>query len=125
MVILTTLSSLPSMAMKEIINDQNDRIVYSRSSRPDNTYLYNDNDYIPGKIGTINYTPAERRAAAHYTLTPISYGQLKELGDNIKVELIGTTWEYNYNEYKTDKNIFVIIILKGKRRHITIRKEII
>lgn len=105
LVILITAGSLPSYAIKEIVNDQTDRIVYSRSTKPDNSYVYSDAYYSNAGTGQIQYSKPELKAARYYQLQPVSYYQLKELGNNINPELVGTRWTYYYEEESSDRNM--------------------
>lgn len=98
LVLCSFMTSLPSYAMKIIVNDQNDRVVYSRSSRPDNDAYYEE-----------TYTNTDIQHNENYILQQPDYGQLKELSENLKPEMIGTTWDYSHNDEEnpqiSDSNI--------------------
>ncbi len=89
LVCLTFISVMPSYAMKLIVNDENDRIVYSRSSFPHNEVTYSDED-VTTKVKTSYYKSLKQ--------TPEYYEyQLKLLGNDFRKELAGTKW-YLANE---------------------------
>ncbi len=95
---LSFVSALPSYAMKIIVNDKNDRIVYSRSNLFDNEIK--DNQYSFEKyINKNNYASIEDYAAAKQYKSQKEYTSLKKLSNEIRTELIGTTWNYDETEY--------------------------
>lgn len=84
---LTFLSVLPSSAMKIIVNNANDRIVYSRSSGPD--------EIITEEVDT--QTPQSKTSYYKSLNTNPEYYeyQLRLLGSDFRNELAGTKWYYN------------------------------
>lgn len=83
---LTFISVLPASAMKIIVNNEHDRIVYSRSSGPDE-----DVSYTTEQTQTTEMNSYLR----HYMGNPEYYQyQLRLLGDDIRRELVGTKWYY-------------------------------
>lgn len=80
------IGNLPSYAMKIIVNDDKDRIVYSRSSFPgEETYT----EYTNENENTNTTTPVT------YKRTNLTESQLYYLSNEIRDELIGTYWNYN------------------------------
>ena len=99
---LTFLSVLPSYATKIIVNDNKDRIVYSRSSRPPKeiiTEQYVVNEYSEPQ-NTNPYTEEEKNSYIYtYSVRNVNYNlAILDLGNDIREELVGTKWYYP--EYK-------------------------
>ena len=101
--------SLPCYAMKLIVNDNADRIVYSRSSKPDKIIeeiepvtetttpisstskeVQNETTTTVSQTGTVDGHPI-----VTYVKKSYDPAYLKYLGDNIKPELVGTTWVFD------------------------------
>lgn len=93
LVCLTFLSVLPSYATKVIVNDDQDRIVYSRSSRPpkeiiteqniQNTEAVQDNDNVRGSW------------IRDYSVKNQEYNtSIIRLFIDLREELVGTSWGY-------------------------------
>ena len=116
LVFLSIITALPSCAMKIISHDQNDRIVYSRSSRPDTTYLYDVNEYnAVQEENTLQEEapPAEDISGGNY-ITKASYEAGKSqspeyynyqrmlLSTDFRRELAGTNWAYT-NYYTSEE----------------------
>lgn len=99
----SVVSAMPAYAMKVIVNDQNDRVVYSRSNKYDNSYK-GDSYYSTKGFGQVNYTKAEQTAAKNYRPQPVDEYQLYELSRDLKRDLIGTTWYYDNNNYDDNNN---------------------
>lgn len=72
--IMCIFASMPAHALKLIVNDSADRTVPSRSSTQ--TYEYVDE--------TLDYSGSSTK----------NFADLKYLSDNIRGELVGTTWFY-------------------------------
>lgn len=139
LIMLGLVANTPAFALKIIVNDQNDRVVYSRSSKhgPDE---YVEEDYVKkevvtkkttktkvekkaeelatGQVQDINNAqttvetkttelPEVAKTTATETKTTVTtvkvikpgFAHLKELSENLKPEMIGTTWVYDYSEY--------------------------
>lgn len=96
LVFLSMFSAMPSFAMKVIVNDQKDRVVYTRSNW--NTDPYGDmiKSYETTQ-NAVNYTEKEKAAAETYKPKYVDTADLKELSNNLKPEMIGIKWEYNYD----------------------------
>ena len=101
---LTFLSVLPSYATKIIVNNDKDRIVYSRSSRPpkeiitqpeytQNTVQNTEND------NNISTDGNPKRSWIYYkSVTNPDYNwSITNFVDDIREELIGTRWNYPRN----------------------------
>jgi hypothetical protein len=73
----------PSFALRMIVNTVEDRTVPSRCTTPDN-YIEEDNSYVEIENKKNSYN-ASRFDARHKDY----------LGENIRRELIGTTWDYS------------------------------
>ncbi len=89
-VCLAFISVMPSYATKIIVNDDNDRIVYSRSSFPQNEVTYTEEE-VTTKAKTSYYKSLKQ--------TPEFYEhQLKLLGNDFRKELAGTKWYLSSEE---------------------------
>lgn len=95
LVFLSICSSMPVFAMKVIVNDQKDRVVYSRSNWNTNPYDDMTQNYQTTQ-NAVNYTEKEKAAAETYKPKYVDEADLKELSNNLKPEMIGIKWEYNY-----------------------------
>ena len=101
--------SLPCYAMKLIVNDNADRIVYSRSSKPDTVIQEietvteekeqvsevksTNSDYATASVTDSNL--AQGQPMVTYVKKSYDPAYLKYLGENIKPELVGTTWVFD------------------------------
>ena len=92
LVFMLFIGNLPSFAMKIIVNNDNDRIVYSRSSFPgdeaDSSYNNNDDGNVP----------------VNYKKNNLTNEQLQYLTNEIRDELIGTYWNFNENNAQNVNN---------------------
>lgn len=96
--ILMGLTALPTYAAKIIINNENDRIVYSRSSfaADDTKYDVEQEQQMPKTIVKTSYF---KRAG----LDPVKDQQLLYiLGQDFRIELAGTKWNYVDEEVVTE-----------------------
>ncbi len=92
LVFMLFIGNLPSFAMKIIVNNDNDRIVYSRSSAPsDEVY----NDYNSRESGNV---------PVNYKKNNLTNEQLQYLTNEIRDELIGTYWNFNDNNAQNVNN---------------------
>ena len=85
---LTVISALPAYATKIIVNDNQDRIVYSRSTLPSETIVYEQNDG--------NETFNEQKYYGNKNSEQDNY-QLHLLGNDFRIELAGTKWNLEEN----------------------------
>lgn len=94
LVCLTFISSMPSFAMKVIVNNENDRIVYSRSSGFDD-----DGNYGTFNINLNSYEKRRNPAQNNY--------ELGLLGTEFRTELAGTKWHLvnNTPQKPIEKNL--------------------
>ena len=94
---LTVLTALPSYAVKIIVNNENDRIVYSRSSfAADDTNYDVDEPEVTKKIVKTSYF---KRAG----LNPEADQHLLYLlGKDFRTELAGTQWNYEDEQVVTE-----------------------
>ncbi len=119
LIMLGLVSNMPAFALKLIVNDQNDRVVYSRSSKPDpDEYIeenyeqqktnYNTQEETIDELSGTNEDQDENNVIEEATdenvqttvnVVKPGYAHLKELSENLKPEMIGTTWYYDYSEY--------------------------
>ena len=89
-IIFSLISAIPAFAMKKILNDNNDRRVPSRCSGPveeyteEETYVYNTN-YQNNQMPPYNASYQMERYIHYYK--PL-------LSQDMRTELIGTTWYY-------------------------------
>ena len=88
---LTLLSSIPCFASKIIVNDENDRIVYSRSSRP--------NERIDETVYDSYLTSYNQKRNPQ-----LNTYQLGLLGKEFRTELAGKKWVSVNNTQETVKN---------------------
>ncbi len=88
---LTLLSSIPCFASKIIVNDEKDRIVYSRSSRPD--------ERIDDMVYDSNLNSYERKRDPQ-----LSTYHLTLLSKEFRKELVGKKWNVVKDTKKTTKN---------------------
>ena len=92
LVFMLFIGNLPSFAMKIIVNNDNDRIVYSRSSFPgdeaDSSYNNNDDGNVP----------------VNYKKNNLTNEQLQYLTNEIRDELIGTYWNFDENNAQNVNN---------------------
>ena len=80
----TLISALPTYATKVIINNNNDRIVYSRSSGPENKINEEEN------LSTETVYYGNKNSEQNET-------KLLLLGNDFRLELAGTKWNLNDN----------------------------
>ena len=115
LIMLGLVSNMPAFALKLIVNDQNDRVVYSRSSKPDpDEYIeenyeqqeanYNTKEETVDEFSTTDEEQIVEETTDEDVQTTVNvvkpgYAHLKELSENLKPEMIGTTWVYDYSEY--------------------------
>ena len=96
---LTFLSVLPSYATKVIVNDDKDRIVYSRSSRPPKV-IVNEQQVENGQNNSYQNDSYQNNSTKTSWIktqsinNPIYNWSIFELQENIREELVGTTWNY-------------------------------
>ncbi len=97
---LIVISAIPSYATKIIINNENDRIVYSRSS-------YDDNATYDEETKNIIKTSYFRREGLN-----LEYDRylLELLGRDFRKELAGTKWHYD------EETIEIPVITKSKHQ---------
>jgi hypothetical protein len=81
---LTFISVMPSYAVKLIIGEENDRVVYSRSSFPQNEIVVSD-EGVKTTVKT-SYYKSLNQNPEYYEY------QLKLLGNDFRKELAGTKW---------------------------------
>lgn len=87
---LTFISVLPANAVKLIVNDANDRIVYSRSS--------SHNDDVEA-VQEETETTVKNSYLRNFTGNPEYYNyQMRLLGDDLREELVGTRWYYEQQQ---------------------------
>lgn len=99
---LTFLSVLPSYATKIIVNNDKDRIVYSRSSRPPKEIVtqpeYTQQKIVQNTENDNNILPDgnPKRSWIYYkSITSPDYNySVIEFAQNMREELIGTKWNY-------------------------------
>ncbi len=82
---LTFVSVMPSYAMKIIVNNENDRIVYSRSSFPHDEVSFSDEEVEQVKVKS-SYYKSSSQNPEYYEY------QLRLLGNDFRKELAGTKW---------------------------------
>jgi hypothetical protein len=115
LIMLGLVSNMPAFALKLIVNDQNDRVVYSRSSKPDpDEYIeenyeqqeanYNTKEETVDEFSNTDEEQIVEETTDEDVQTTVNvvkpgYAHLKELSENLKPEMIGTTWVYDYSEY--------------------------
>ena len=122
LIMLGLVANTPAFALKLIVNDQNDRVVYSRSSKPEpDEYIeenyeqqetnYNtkeetvdefsgaDEEQIVEETENVVEETTEENVQTTVNVVKPGYAHLKELSENLKPEMIGTTWVYDYSEY--------------------------
>lgn len=92
MVFMFFVGNLPSFAMKIIVNNDNDRIVYSRSSFPGDEV---DADYNNGNDGYVSVNSKKNN---------LTDEQLQYLTNEIRDELIGTYWNFDDNNAQNVNN---------------------
>ena len=110
LIMLGLVSNMPAFALKLIVNDQTDRVVYSRSSKPGPDEYIEENYTVEEKAqvkqrnveaqtyNTNGVQAIEEDDTA--TTTKSEFEQLKKLSESLKPEMIGTTWYYDYSEYQ-------------------------
>lgn len=110
LILCSYISVLPCYAKKVIVNDQNNRIVYSRSNWDIGTAVQ-DFDYSTDSTGEVQYSQEQVEAARNFRPQYIDEYKLQELGRNIKLNLVGTTWtntdnvKYAHNVNNIDENV--------------------
>lgn len=102
-ILCSFISVLPCYAKKIIVNDQGNRIVYSRSNWDIGTDVQ-EFDYSTDSTGEVQYTDEQVEAARNFKPQYIEDYKLEDLGKNIKLELVGTTW-VTHNDVKQLENI--------------------
>ncbi len=86
---LTVISALPTYATKIIVNDNQDRIVYSRSSFPNEAVIYEET--------TINKPEQTPKYYGNKNQEQSDY-QRNLLGNDFRLELVGTKWNMEVND---------------------------
>ena len=98
---LTFLSVLPSYATKIIVNNDKDRIVYSRSSRPPKEIITQP-EYTQNTVQTdkndnnISADGNPKKSWIYYNSVkdPVYNYSMFSFVENIREELVGTKWNY-------------------------------
>lgn len=90
LLLFSWISVMPSFAAKIIVNDTDDRRVPSRSSGPEAFVQYYEvgDDYVD------SYGQAPKHNGG-YQLEKYKNQNLPLLKEDIRLELVGTTWEYH------------------------------
>ncbi len=101
LVIYGFIVNLPSFAMKTIVNDNADRVVYSRSTSPlETASVYERIDSVsPNNNNYNNY-----QNNMQIKKNPYDTEYLRMIGNAIKPEFIGTRWDFYY-ENPENENI--------------------
>ena len=102
---LTFLSVLPSYATKIIVNNDKDRIVYSRSSRPPKEIVtqpeYTQQEVVQNieSDNNISADGTPKRSWIYYNsiINPVYNNSIFPFVENIREELVGTKWNYPSN----------------------------